>query len=360
VTRTALGYLGLLAIPGVLPFLWAPLVDRMRPVARAHRAGWIVLTQIGVVLAVLALLLIRPGDILGFIPIAFAIAMLVSTQDIAPDGYATLALAPGRRAAGNAVQSGAAAAGVVLGGSVGLLLYHQLGWSGMVLGIAGLCLLPLAAVPAMREAPYGGNAAGPTPWPRVSAFLQRPEARRILWIALLFRASEGLVKPMEAPYLVDTHVGLDTIATLTGASAAVAGVAGTALLAWLLQRRGPAVALGLVGTLRVLACLVFTLHAAGLVPGLPLLFGAAALQTLIRTAELVVLFSLFMDVASPTQPGTDFTILACAQYAAFLFGSALSGTLADSFGYAWLFGLGTALSVVVLAGSMVLVSGRRP
>lgn len=358
VTRTALGYLGLLAIPGVLKFLWAPLVDRMRPIARAHRAGWIVLTQIGVVLAVLALLLIRPGDILGFIPIAFAIAMLVSTQDIATDGYATLALAPGRRAAGNAVQSGAAAAGLVLGGSVGLLLYHQLGWSGMVLGIAGLCLLPLSAVPAMRETPYGGDVAGPKLRPRVSAFLQRPEARRILWLALLFRASEGLVKPMEAPYLVDARVGLDTIATLTGASAAVAGVAGTALLAWLLQRRGPAVALGLIGTLRVLACLVFTLHAAGLLPGLPLLFGAAALQTLIRTAELVVLFSLFMDVASPTQPGTDFTILACAQYAAFLFGSALSGMLADSLGYAWLFGLGTALSAVVLAGSLALLLGR--
>ncbi|MGF6232317.1 MFS transporter (putative signal transducer) [Inquilinus ginsengisoli] len=357
VTRTALGYLGLLAIPGVLKFLWAPLVDRMRPIARAHRGGWIVLTQAGVVLAVLALLLIRPGDLLGFIPIAFAIAMLVSTQDIATDGYATLALPPGRRAAGNAVQSGAAAAGVVLGGSLGLILYHQLGWSGMILGMAGLCLLPLAAVPAMREH-RGTEDSAPRPRPRIMAFLQRPEARHILWIALLFRAGEGLVKPMEAPYLVDAHVGLDAIAALAGASAAVAGVAGTALLAWLLQRRGPAVALGLIGTLRVLACLVFALHAAGLLPGLPLLFGAAALQTLIRYTELVVLFSLFMAVASPTQPGTDFTMLACAQYAAYLLGSVLSGTLADRFGYAWLFGLGTALSVVVLAGSLALLLGR--
>ena len=32
--------------------------------------------------------------------------------------------------------------------------------------------------------------------------------------------------------------------------------------------------------------------------------------------------------------------------------------LADRFGYAWLFGLGTALSVVVLAGSLVLLSRR--
>ena len=358
VTRTTLGYLGLLAIPGVLKFLWAPMVDRIRPFARAHRAGWIALTQIGVVLTVLTLLLIRPGDIAGFIPIAFVIAMLIATQDIAADGFATLALRPGQRPMGNAVQSGAAAAGVVLGGSVGLLLYHQFGWAGMVLGIAGLCLLPLAAVPAMREG--NGDTAGlaPRPRPRVMAFLQRPEARRILWVALIFRASEGLVKPMEAPYLIDAQVGLDTIAYLSGAAATVAGLAGTVLLAWLLQRRGPSVTLGLIGTLRVLACLVFALHAAGLLPGLPLLFGAAALQTLIRYTELVALFSLFMTVASPSQPGTDFTILACAQYAAYLLGSVLSGMIADRFGYALLFAAATLLSVVVLLGTLRLLAGR--
>jgi PAT family beta-lactamase induction signal transducer AmpG len=158
VTRTVLGYLGLLAVPGVLKFLWAPMVDRLRPIARAHRAGWIVLTQIGIVASILALLLIRPGEIAGFIPIAFVIAVLISTQDIATDGFATLALRPGQRPMGNAVQSGAAAAGVVLGGSLGLLLYHQLGWDGMVLGMAGLCLLPLIAVPAMRE---GDRRGGP-------------------------------------------------------------------------------------------------------------------------------------------------------------------------------------------------------
>ncbi|OWJ64507.1 hypothetical protein [Inquilinus limosus] len=243
------------------------------------------------------------------------------------------------------------------GGSLGLLLYHRLGWSGMALGMAGLCLLPLMAVPGMREDLHGGGEIRPAarPRPRITAFLQRPEARRILWVALLFRAGEGLVKPMEAPYLVDARVRLDSIALLAGASAAIAGVAGTVLLAWLLQRRRAAVALGLIVTLRVLACLVFALHAAGLLPGLPLLFGAAALQTLIRYSELVVLYSLFMAVASPAQPGTDFTILACAQYAAYLLGSVLSGTLADGFGYAWLFSLGTAISVVALVGSQVLV-----
>jgi PAT family beta-lactamase induction signal transducer AmpG len=227
----------------------------------------------------------------------------------------------------------------------------------MVLGMAGLCLLPLAAVPGMRE---GGIHTIRSSWPRptVSAFLRRPEARRILWIALVFRAGEGLVKPMEAPYLVDAHVGLDSIAYLSGVSATVAGLAGTVLLAWLLKARGPAFSIALLGSLRVLACLVFALHAADLVPGLSLLFGAAALQTLIRYAELVVLFSLFMTVASPAQPGTDFTILACAQYAAYLLGSVLSGTIADSFGYAQLFIMGTALSAVTTLAAVGLLVRR--
>jgi PAT family beta-lactamase induction signal transducer AmpG len=176
----------------------------------------------------------------------------------------------------------------------------------------------------------------------------------------MFRAGEGLVKPMEAPYLIDAQVGLGTIAYLSGASATVAGLVGTVLLAWLLKVRGAAFSLGMIGAVRVVACLVFTLHAAGLVPGLSLLFGAAALQTLIRYTELVVLFSLFMTVASPAQPGTDFTILACAQYAAYLGGSVVSGMIADGFGYVPLFVIGTALSAVTaLAAVHLIAAGGR-
>ncbi len=130
-------------------------------------------------------------------------------------------------------------------------------------------------------------------------------------------------------------------------------MAGTALVAWLLQRRGPAVSLGVIGTLRVLACLIFTLHAAGLLPGLSLLFGAAALQTLIRYTELVVLFSLFMAVASPAQPGTDFTILACAQYAAYLLGSVAVRHPGGQLRLRLAVRPGDGLSAVVLAGSMI-------
>jgi PAT family beta-lactamase induction signal transducer AmpG len=62
--------------------------------------------------------------------------------------------------------------------------------------------------------------------------------------------------------------------------------------------------------------------------------------------------------APPSQPGTDFTILACAQYAAYLLGSVLSGVIADRFGYAPLFGAATLLPVAVLLGTLRLLAER--
>ena len=57
VSRTAIGAMSILLLPLVIKFLWAPWVDRIRPFARAHRAGWVFITQSLTILAILALLL---------------------------------------------------------------------------------------------------------------------------------------------------------------------------------------------------------------------------------------------------------------------------------------------------------------
>ena len=102
-------------------------------------------------------------------------------------------------------QGGSVAFGVVIGGTLGLVLYHHIGWTGMLVTIAAISLLPLIAAAMMREDdPVPGIA--PAPRPSIRAFLKRPEARQILWIALTYRASEGLVKAMEGSYLVDAGI----------------------------------------------------------------------------------------------------------------------------------------------------------
>jgi MFS transporter (putative signal transducer) len=344
VSRTAIGYFSLLFLPLVLKFLWAPMVDRFRPFARAHRAGWVLLTQAGIILAILSLVLVAPTEPWKILAVGFVAAVLLSTQDIATDGYAAKYLAEADRPIGNAIQGGAVAVGVVLGGTLGLVLYHHAGWTTMVATVAALSVLPLGAALAMREGDPAGVTA--TPRPSIMAFLRRPEARQILWIALIYRASEGLVKAMEGAYLVDAGVKLDVIGYISGGSAATAGLAGSAL--------------ALLGGMRTLCFLLFTLHAFGLLGGVAPLLGAAGFQTLIRYMEIVALYSLFMAVTSSDQPGTDFTILTCAQLIMYLVGSLVSGKISDTFGYGALFALATALSAIaVLATFTMLARARR-
>ncbi|MBU8539845.1 RhtX/FptX family siderophore transporter [Falsiroseomonas tokyonensis] len=357
VSRTDLSNLSLLFLPLVLKFLWAPLVDRLRPFARAQRAGWVVLTQVGVILCILSLILVGPRDVWSIIAIGFMTSLLVSTQDIATDGYAAKYLPVADRGIGNAIQGGAIAIGVVVGGTLGLVLHHHFGWTVMLLTVAAISTLPLVAAFAMREPPPGPLES--RSMPSLRAFLRRPDARAVLWIALLYRASEGLVKALEGPYLVDAGVPLDWIGYISGLSAVTAGLAGTGIAAWMVQKRGLSFTLSLLGHARTLCFLLFALHAAGLVTGFVPLFGAAGFQTLIRYMEIVALYSLFMAVASPEQPGTDFTVLACAQLIVYMAGSFVAGRLADAAGYAAVFGLATLLSLVAVIGTLGLIRRAR-
>lgn len=357
VSRTTIGLLSFLMLPLVLKFIWAPAVDRLRPFARAHRASWVFITQIAIALCFIAMAMITPTDITSFFAIAFVLSVALSTQDIATDGYATKYLAESDRPAGNAIQGGAIAAGVVIGGTGSLLLYHYWGWQMVTLTMAAISLAVLPVTFAMRE-DDGPDTMAARPRASLLAFLRRPEARTALLVAFIYRASEGLVKAMEGPYLVDRGVPLDAVGYLSGLSAATAGLAGSALAAFLLVRLGARHVLNLLGGLRTVCFLLFTLHALGTLSGYVPLFGAAAFQTLIRYMEIVALYSVFMASASKEQPGTDFTILACAQLVIYLIGSSLAGILADRLGYSTLFGLATTLSAAAILLTSYLLRNK--
>jgi MFS transporter (putative signal transducer) len=354
VSRSAIGLMSLLLLPLVLKFLWAPHVDRIRPFARAHRAGWVVITQGGVIAAILSLTLIQPHQAGWIFVVGLILALLLATQDIATDGYAAKHLRPEDRHIGNAIQAASVAGGVIVGGTLGLVLYRHVGWQSMLGMIALISVLPLFAAFAMREHdPPGPRRA--LDRPSILAFLQRPEAVRVLAVALVFRASEGLVKAMEGAYLVDAGVALDGIGYLSGLGAAGAGLGGAALAAVLLTAAGVRATLALLGGLRTLCFLIFALHAVGAIQGVWPLMGASVFQMLIRYMEIVALYSLFMSVTSRSQPGTDFTILACAQLVVYLVGSTLSGFLADRLGYGAVFALAVALSGAAVLGTAALL-----
>lgn len=358
VSLSSIGFIGLLMLPWILKFLWAPWVDRYALLPIGHRRSWILVVQLGIVALLLILTQLDPKEV-GTLPVLLmgtGIALLVGTHEIAIDGYAVTRLSPRQRAIGNALQGAGTAAGVVLGGSFVLFFYEAWGWRNAILGAAGLCALSMVFLVIMREdpntKPAWTEATASHKRPSLRAFFTRSGALQALAFALIYRLSEGFVKAMENPFLLDHGLSLKDIGILDGASAAFVGLAGAALAAFIIRGIGlwPFVyGLGLARTL----CFIGFAWYAWAEPDLPwFLIGITLFNTVIRYMEIVGLYSVFMGAATREQAGTDFTLLSSAQLVVFMLGSMASGLIADWIGYEGLFALAVVLSGVGIVLSM--------
>jgi PAT family beta-lactamase induction signal transducer AmpG len=99
-----IGFLGLVGIPYTFKFLWAPLMDRFEPPLLGRRRGWLVLTQLGLAGALLALAATSPTEATRtFALLAVLVAFVSASQDVVVDAYRTDLLPPRERGLGSSV-----------------------------------------------------------------------------------------------------------------------------------------------------------------------------------------------------------------------------------------------------------------
>lgn len=347
------GMLSILMLPLVLKFLWAPWVDRLRPLRWGHRRGWIVCTQLASVLSIGALAWVGPqASITTIVCIGMCLALSIATQDIATDGYATQQLRSDELGRGNAIQAASVAGGVLLGGTLAMALVDQWGWQATMLLMGGLSLLPLLALPWMDEGlPLGleddaqGGAATAPLRPSIKQFFARPGVWAILGLAVVYRLSEGMLRSMESSYLLHSGLSLSEVGVIAGSGAALAGLVGSWLAAqWLQQRSRSQVLLGL-SALRVLAFALFLAHSLHWLGGTTSLAVLAVGLSVQRYMEMVALYALFMASSSRRQPGTDFSIFVCAELLSYMLSAMAGGFIAKHFQFSGLFAIATAIAL---------------
>ncbi len=359
------GMMSILMLPLVLKFLWAPLVDRWQPLAWGHRRGWILCTQIITVLGIVALAWVgAKASISAILCIGMLIALSVATQDIATDGYATQQLKSEELGRGNAIQAASVAAGVLIGGTLSMTLIEYWGWRTALLVMAGLCLLPLLFLPWMHEPQRARSATHdettrPVHRPGLRHFLTRSGMLWVLALAIIYRLSEGMQRAMESSYLLGNDLSLSQVGLLGGSGAAIAGLFGSTLAALWLRRRSREHVLLALSVLRVALFALFLLHSLHWLGGTKALVVLAVALSMLRYMEMVALYALFMSVSSQEQPGTDFTILACAELFTYMISSIVGGFIAKQMGFSGLFAVCTALATVSLGAAVFLLARLR-
>ena len=101
----SIGLLGLVGLPYTLKFLWAPVLDRFKLSTLGRRRGWMIFTQILLTITMLLMGLTNPQSGLIFLAVlAFCLAFLSASQDIAFDAFRTDSLNRNERGPGQRCQ----------------------------------------------------------------------------------------------------------------------------------------------------------------------------------------------------------------------------------------------------------------
>ena len=236
-------FVGLANAPATLKFLWSPLVDRFVPPFLGRRRGWMVLTQLALIVAIAAMALQKPAQALQLLAInAIAIAFLSATQDIAIDAYRTDVLEEREVGAGVAIWVMGYRIALLLTGALALRWAEQFSWSVVYLLIAALMGIGLlSAIWAPEPVSDDASSRPETLWDAVYLpfmdFFQRSGILRgafILVFILLYKLGDYLAANMTTPFLVKTGFSLSAIGDIKGGMGLVAtivgGLAGGAIL----------------------------------------------------------------------------------------------------------------------------------
>lgn len=347
----AISATGLLYLPWMLRFLWAPLVDHY-----GTRRQWLLPLQLSAVTAALLLTNADPATHMAWLLVTLLCFNLVSaTQDVATDGLAVRLLDARQRGLGNGIQTGGYRFGMILGGGLLLWISAQHGWVAMCVAMAGLLTLTVLPVLTLREPPL---SHAPLPreglqWFAALSRLRQPGMPALLGLICLYKFGDTMGAAPIGPFMHDIGISKADIALIKGALGSTSSLLGAAAGAWLTWKIGRRTALLAGGLLQTGALVLYALFAAGY-GGTALLYTACIAEHILGGIATVALFTLMMDACDPEHAGTDYSLLACTVVLCQGVASFAGAAVADSFGYVTLFATAVLVSA---AGCLALIRG---
>ncbi len=259
-----IGWLSLVRLPYTLKFLWSPFLDRFIPPFLGRRRGWLVLTQIGLMMAIAWMSRQNPKEGLELLAVnALIIAFLSATQDIAGDAYRTDILAPTELGLGASIWILGYRVAILTTSSVALVLADSLPWSTIYLLMAllmGVGILAAIYAPEPLDQERSPDSLVDAVYLPFQEFFQRKGiilGITILGFILFFKFGDALVGNMATPFLVDIGFTKKIIGAVQGGWGFVATTLGVVLGGVVLTKIGINRSLWVFGGLQALSNLSY-------------------------------------------------------------------------------------------------------
>jgi PAT family beta-lactamase induction signal transducer AmpG len=334
-----IGLTNLLAIPYSVKFVWAPFLDRYTISTLGRRRGWLLVSQIGLIIFISVMGLSNPRGAPAMLVIsALLVTFMSASQDIVVDAYRREDLADEELGLGSALYVLGYRIGMLLSSGGGLIMADYISFSGAYLIIAA-CMIPavlttlLTPEPKVPVVPRNIKEAVIDPFVE---YFRRNESVWMLAFILLYKIGDIMASNISTPFYMDMGFSLTEIGAITKLLGFWAVIAGASIGGMIMLRLGINRSLWVFGVLQAISTAGFAVLAliGYSIPALAVVIGFENLSGGMGTAA----FMAFM--ASITNK--KFTATQYALLTSFMaFGrdvlSAPTGFIAKQTGWFWFY-----------------------
>lgn len=260
----AIGAFALIQFPYTWKFVWSPLLDRFSLPWLGRRRGWMLLSQLALLLAIPAFGLLRPTvDIWAIAYLAATVAFFSASQDIVLDAYRREILSDEELGLGNSVHINAYRIAGLVPGSLSLILADHLPWAS-VFAITALFMLPGVVMTLLISEPQLAKGAPKTLREAVvepfHEFITRKgwqSALLILAFIFLYKLGDSMATALATPFYMDMGFSKSEIGLVAKHAGLWPAVFGALLGGLWMVKLGINRALWLFGVVQVVSILGF-------------------------------------------------------------------------------------------------------
>ena len=333
-----IGLLQLVKLPWVLKFLWSPIVDRHCLTGRDFRRCIIGSECVYALFIILAGLLDIGNNLYLIIALVCLSLVASATQDIATDALAILMHGGRDKSMVNSMQSMGSFGGALVGSGLLLVVLHEFGWHAVTLCLGVFVLLMLIPL-IMRhdtEMVVKSRQERARLTDFASFFTQRGIWRQVGFLLLYYTSIIGILSMMR-PWLVDLGYSIKEIGVMSGIVGTSAAFCASFGAGFIVRRIGIHTARQLFACFILLTTVYFFtisylehLSTQLLYLGVVLMWASYGMAT-------IVVYTSAMECVRKGREGTDFTVQTVLTHLSGIIVAAVSGSVADRFGYHGLF-----------------------
>ncbi|MGE9551850.1 muropeptide MFS transporter AmpG [Erwinia amylovora] len=353
-----IGFFSLVGQAYVFKFLWSPLMDRYTPPFLGRRRGWLLVTQILLIVGIALMGFMDPSrDLTLLAALAVLIAFCSASQDIVFDAWKTDVLPAEERGGGAAISVlGYRLAMLVSGGLALWLADRYFGWHAIWWAMA-VMLIPGVIATLMAREPDDAIVQPKTLEEAVIAplrdFFNRNNAWLILSLIVLYKLGDAFALSLTTIFLI-RGVGFDAgdVGLINKTLGLAATIIGALYGGMLMQRLSLFRALMLFGILQAVSNLAYW----GLAVTDKHLYSMAAavfVENLCGGMGTAAFVALLMTLCNKSFSATQFALLSALSAVGRVYVGPVAGWFVEALGWPTFY----AFSVVAALPGLVLLAG---